>query len=1013
MGNYPGKLSSQVPAPTQEVRDLRERPKRRAPTRTSQTSQTAAHSLRRPHHNRPALPPRRPSYRVCGTLPYRFVITPQRQYPIQQAQYSLPGVLPTVCWNGYHKKTVLSARNSRMVGSQATVRIPPPDSRLTRSLLPELMVSSERPSPSSNALDPCAKETVPSTLKEKNERSVEEEEQMFNDVQGNQRRCSDGVGSGHLVLEPVMTSGVPAAFVPTSGFLKRDLNSQSPDDRLNKRPCTSPRSSRESTYTSGIPSSSRNAITSSYSSSSSSLFSSPASSHFQVPERPAKKTRGEISHPSSSSALLVTEKASWGENKVAETATCEKLNAQNSPSTPGSSRQRKRKVRLLPSRRGGQLTLPPPPQLGYTITAEDLDLEKEASLRWLNKVLEDKTDPALSFVTENTHTTTQPFTPPATGTASSPYSLPTPSTNPPSESLQRMHNSPGLPSFMAVTPEHTPLKSPGFPASLVSSQSAPLPSTSLDSTVTFLGQTPASCIIPVTDTTKSLLTPQAETSIKSQTLTAQSPHPKGRFPTTSAIAGVSPASPVTNTIFEIPPKSENEDPLPSRPSEVTTTSSSNSVFPMTHSASPLTSKPVFDPSMGLLNSVTSSAPFFSQTVTPATTTSTPLFSGQAGASAPVVSIATASICTDFAPKHAFAFSMSNMTDTISSETCTTTSQPFHFGTPSASGASFVPSLDSTVQFGKPPAIPASTAVTAFGQCLPSASQTSDSSSTAHLSGTGSTLTVSAPVTTSQSALTSTTTPAFSIPVGSSTKPALPSLPGTSPQPTFGAPAGQQQGALSFSSSFTFGNSAAPTPTATPAPAFGSAPAVFSIGAAPTSEFGATPQTSISEAGSSSLFSNTKSSPFTFGGSAAPTASGAFGIKLANSGTSSTSGASCFGTGQNGTSGNTTSFGGGFSQSTWGAPSQSTPSAINVVSTPEKKPVFGGTSAPTFGQDTPAPGMGTLDNSLYFGASSTPSQGFAGVGSFNSATPSFSVGAGSKTPRTRQQLQARRQHTRKK
>lgn len=73
--------------------------------------------------------------RDCGTLPNRFVITPRRRYPIHQAQYSCLGVLPTVCWNGYHKKAVLSPRNSRMVCSPVTVRIAPPDRRFSRSAM--------------------------------------------------------------------------------------------------------------------------------------------------------------------------------------------------------------------------------------------------------------------------------------------------------------------------------------------------------------------------------------------------------------------------------------------------------------------------------------------------------------------------------------------------------------------------------------------------------------------------------------------------------------------------------------------------------------------------------------------------------------------------------------------------------------------------------------------------------------------------------------------------------------
>lgn len=41
----------------------------------------------------------------------------------------------------------------------------------------------------------------------------------------------------------------------------------------------------------------------------------------------------------------------------------------------------------------------------------------------------------------------------------------------------------------------------------------------------------------------------------------------------------------------------------------------------------------------------------------------------------------------------------------------------------------------------------------------------------------------------------------------------------------------------------------------------------------------------------------------------------------------------------------------------------------------------GTSTPTFGQNTPAPGVGAAGSSLSFGASSTPAQGFVGVGPF--------------------------------
>lgn len=436
MGSYLGKPGPPEPALRQ---DPRERPGRRPPAR----SPPPASAVQRVHHVYPALPTpllrpsRRPPHRDCGPLSSRFVITPRRRYPIQQAQYSLLGALPTVCWNGGHKKAVLSPRNSRMVCSPVTVRIAPPDSKLFRSSMSEQILDTTLSSPSSNAPDPCAKETVLNALKEKKKRTVAEEDQLHLDGQENKRRRHDSGGSGHSAFEPLVANGVPAAFVPKPGSLKRSLASQSSDDHLNKRSRTSSVSSLASACTGGIPSSSRNAITSSYSSTrgisqlwkrsgpTSSPFSSPASSRSQTPERPAKKTREEEPcQQSSSSPPLVTDKESPGE-KVTDTTTGKQQSSWTSPPTPGSSGQRKRKIQLLPSRRGDQLTLPPPPELGYSITAEDLDMERKASLQWFNKVLEDKPDDASASATDGPPSTSPPFTftLPAVGPAASPASL--------------------------------------------------------------------------------------------------------------------------------------------------------------------------------------------------------------------------------------------------------------------------------------------------------------------------------------------------------------------------------------------------------------------------------------------------------------------------------------------------------------------------------------------------------------------------------------------------------------
>ncbi|KYO40111.1 nuclear envelope pore membrane protein POM 121 isoform B [Alligator mississippiensis] len=337
------------------------------------------------------------------TPPTRFVQTLRRRYPIQQAQYASLGALPTVCWDGFQKKSVLSARNSSMVQSPVTVKIAPPDSNLSHSPILEQLISPVALS-SNSTLDPCAKETVLSALKESRKRAVEEEDdQTFPNEQENKRRRHDSSGSGQSAFEPLVANGAPASLVPKPGSLKRGLTSQCLDECLNKRSRSSSISSMNNMYTGGIPSSIRNAIASSYSSTrglsqvwkrsglSTSPLSSPASSRSQTPERPLKKAREEEPHRSSTSTPVKSDMELQAERAV-ETPVQKKQSSLNLPSLSESSGKRKRKIQLLSSRRGDQLALPPPPQLSFPVTVEDLDAEKKAVLKCFNKVLEDKTD---------------------------------------------------------------------------------------------------------------------------------------------------------------------------------------------------------------------------------------------------------------------------------------------------------------------------------------------------------------------------------------------------------------------------------------------------------------------------------------------------------------------------------------------------------------------------------------------------------------------------------------------
>ncbi|CAI9150429.1 unnamed protein product, partial [Rangifer tarandus platyrhynchus] len=75
----------------------------------------------------------------------------------------------------------------------------------------------------------------------------------------------------------------------------------------------------------------------------------------------------------------------------AEASRGQKRTWENGPPTSDSPRPGKRRFPLLPRRRGEPLRLPAPPELGFRVTAGDLDAEKAAALRRINSALRDET----------------------------------------------------------------------------------------------------------------------------------------------------------------------------------------------------------------------------------------------------------------------------------------------------------------------------------------------------------------------------------------------------------------------------------------------------------------------------------------------------------------------------------------------------------------------------------------------------------------------------------------------
>ncbi|NWI63680.1 PO121 protein, partial [Todus mexicanus] len=954
--------------------------------------------------------------------------------------------------------------------------------------------------PANNMHDPCAKETVLNAIKESRKRAVEreeeEEEQTFGNNQESKRRRHDSSGSGHSAFEPLVANGAPTSLIPKPGSLKRSLVSHYPDDCSNKRSCTSSTSSLNSTYTGGIPSSARNAIASSYSSSqglaqrwkrsgvSVSPLSSPASSRSQTPERPVKKPREEESHRSNASTPVKSDKELQTE-KAVETPERKKKNSLSPPS--GSSGKRKRKIQLLSSCRGDQLALPPPPQLGYSITAEDLDAEKKAAFQWFNKVLEDKTVDAIPSTTVET----TPVSGPLAFTVTSPGPAPGPASTAPApsstssflESLKKVQSSPAVPapadSAGAAVASQPPSSAAQTPVPAVSLESSSVPATCADTKPVPVLSTPAPAAPPALGApVPSSLAPPAFTELgqtpsnppsfpKPSILFGMPSAPPSSQPATTVATAGPTTTPVFKPIFGALPKSEGAAPCPTVSSAAVTVPVSSGP-----SSTPSTTT-MFKPIFGSVTTASSPAkisPFaFKPTPQPASATdlsaaSTTTLAGFTGLPNVIFTTAattatTQSSSTDATIKPVFSFGLNPPTSTgpatslaVTAAAATSVSQPFLFGGPATSAPSTETSFATpgpVFQFGKPsPAtVTATTSVPggpAFGQA-PSNSTAATTTGGFSIFG-ATTLTTSTPATTSQATLTfGSSVSAFGSTFSASAKPPPP-YPGAASQPTFSAGAAESQppaskpaaGPVTFGPPFSFG--APPAQSAAQAafgsgaqPAFGTTSAqgsfgtsstqapfgtttsVFSFGTATstTASFGSTTQTTSSSTGTAGF--GTTPAPFAFGAAAQPgPAASAFGIATPALSSTSPAVPFNFGAGQSGAAPAATPFGSSLAQSTLGAQNQSTPFAFTVPSTPSNKPAFGATPAPTFGQSTPVPGAaGSSGSSLSFGTPSTPASGFGAVGaSFGSSTLTFSIGSGSKMG-TRQRLQARRQHTRKK
>ncbi|KAM9729058.1 nuclear envelope pore membrane protein POM 121 [Menidia menidia] len=962
----------------------------------------------------------------------RFTITPQRHYPLQQPGVSSVGFLPPVRWDGFRKKNILSPRNSPAAHSPVTVKIARPDH--SSPSMDHLTCAGLSRAPE----DPCSRESVLKVLKESRKRDVDDEDRTFITGQKSKRRRNDSGGSAHSAFESLLPNGTPSQLVPKPGTLKRGMTSVA-DEQILKRSRTSSISSGSALHSPrGTPGTRRNAIQSSYSSSlgigqwkkpsaPSSPLSSPGSSRSQTPEGAAKRAReDDAQSPSSASSVRSDHIASDRAPVASKLTPVPKVPVTSSADSAGSGGKRKRKIQLVSSHRDDQISLPPPPELGYTVTAKDLDEEKKAAISKIQKVLETPAPEPEKSVSPPASTSTQPTLSVSSAGATTLSSLlaaplPTPS----SSTIPVINLDPSPASRASAAP---PASNPLLEALKMKITTTPSDSTSAATTVTVSASTtpvqagslnlklsaPAQPPPPYpAQPSSSVGQPSAFTQVLAQV--SKAPSSTAAAPVTGpTLFGMSTQAAAPSVTSAPPAAAASANPLlaagfkPIFPATTTTTSSPSA--PSSESRPAVQNfKPIFgDPPSAA--AVLQPSSIATAATLPATTA--PSFSTTSTSNAAVV------------PNAFSGFNSTPATgSTPSTQPAAQPSLKSLFGswstppTKSSSSASVQPpSTGSTFQFG------AATTTAAPAPSTAAPTTTSSTQGTFAFGAAQPSLPAANPTPfgfgqkapTQNAAATTAAFGGFALPSTASTAAA------TSTQSTFTfgksafeAPATQSTFGSSTAAPkpFAFGGSGAPsTPASTPAPAPAPAPAPFTFGAAAVTAattFG-TPAKPTFGSGSAG---------FAFGASPAPPAAPSFGAAQTQT--------------QSSASTTTFTFGGAAPQPAPPAPTQPAPAGFNfgasmpcpqfgtpVSSNPAPQMGsfnFGPTATdkPAFGTSTPSFGQSAAAGPIPFGSPGTPVQGFSAVPFGSPATPSFSIGAGSKPSGARQRLQARRQHNRKK
>ncbi|XP_011354377.1 nuclear envelope pore membrane protein POM 121C [Pteropus vampyrus] len=440
-------------------------------------SHSAHHlTLARQSHPGVHVPPStcKPNRKYSMTLPLNFVTAfPRRYSRMPQSLRFFLEVFTSLYRHGHQRKAALSAPDSKMACSSVSLV-----DKITLCVAQEQVFTRMPPTTPTCAPNSCTEQVVLRAPGEswKETAKQEQDNPAIIQKQANQRRGPDGTGGTQTAFRPLGVQRGLSPLVPRPGPLKRISHMESSEDTSNKK-----------SRTSGISfCPRRNAITSSYSSTQGFLPVQtrrvPSTSHTQLSSKKVSQEGSSSPHSASEFSASVFSQRKSQQEKDADVTKGQKRTWRNCSPTPDSSRPPKRKFPLLPHRRRDPLRLPSPPELGFRVTAEDLDSEKKAAFQHINNVLWGETEavPNCSAV--------QPLSSPpspAAGVAPAPAVPPAPSMDPQLVKCRRKQDSSGpepiLESAGGATSVH-PLSSlkHSSPGSLFT-LSEPLPGTSTHS----------------------------------------------------------------------------------------------------------------------------------------------------------------------------------------------------------------------------------------------------------------------------------------------------------------------------------------------------------------------------------------------------------------------------------------------------------------------------------------------------------------------------------------------------